>query len=554
MSTISLPPLPGPAIDGPGGPSPVREAQAGARSQAVVYASATVAMLIVCGAADSITWGLGGAAALAIGVAIGLTVDLAHVFRNLAGAFLALVTTLAVGVLIGLLGSNAGSVLPLGLAPLAGLVVLGLDWSRVGRLRPLTWAFGLLVIVGVAGEETWTYPAAVGWLALALAALASLEADRRAAQPPVVPTTSGPMAPEVQSTDLVSTILIAVAVALVAAVLLSTPSCQRDGSGNRAGRSPFGSSGGSGGSGRAGGSGSGSPGNQSGNQSGNESGNGSFGTGSGSTSSNHLYVPDPNGRFLIPNNGTGGQSGSVRIPSPERLPGANDPPSGTLPGTDGTITYRRAPDGTVTVTVDRPGEPFRRYTYRERSDGLTEIRGYDRNGNLRSQYWYDPKGRVATDDPTAVDQNPPPVQKDEPHRKLHVDGRLVLAIVLGLLAIAGIVALVARHRAKPPPPPVPPWALRLARDIEHQGRRRGRARRGAESLTRYGRALAAGPLPDPRIVDVADVVSTALFGRDDPGPQAQEWAETTWADIVEGHPPPGRAERKRVAEAAATGR
>ena len=504
--------------------APRSEAQASGRSQVAIYAVVALAMLIAGSAATIGGWAVAGSLALGAGVAVGIAAHLERWFRSLPGALAAAFTAVVIGVLVALVWTSSGPVIPFGAVPLGALFVLGLDWSRVGRLRPMPFACGFLVVLGMLGEQTWTYPAAVAWLVLALGALASLEADRRSAQPPVRPTTSGPTAPEVRTSDLVTTILVALAVALVAALLLSTPSCRRnDGSGS--GRFPVDVPSGSG------------------------SFPGSGTVGSGGSGGDHLYVPDPDGRFLIPNgqgSGPGNGTGSgPRIPLPDQLPKASDPPSGTGSFPDGTTyRYTRDRDGILTVTVTEPDGQERTYTYRERQDGLVEIQELDRNGNVRNTYWYDPKGRVATDDGTAVAPSTPPdsptAKPEQPRRSLHPNWRLIGLLALGLLAIAGVVWALARRTPKPAADATPPWALRLARDLEAQGRRRGRPRRGSESLVHYGAALAAGPIPDDRLRDVVDVVSTALFARTDPGHEAQARAEATWAQILDAHPAPSR--------------
>lgn len=482
------------------------------RSQVAVYAVVAVAVLIAGAATGIASWAVAGSIALGAGVAIGIAAHLERRFASVPGALAATFTAGGLGILLVLVWSRTGPILPFATVPVVGLFVLGLDWSRVERLRPLPFASGFLVVLGMLGQQTWTYPAAAGWLVLALGALASLEADRRAAQPPVVPTTSGPSAPPVRTTDLVTTILIALAVALIAGLILSTPSCRRPGD-PTGGRVP--------------------------------NGTGLSGIpGSGSSATDHRYVPDPNGHFLIPSDGSGGSG--PRIPSPEDLPTASDPSTGQRSFPDGTsYRYRRGPDGSITVTVTEPGRIDRTYVYRKRSDGLTEIQELDRDGNVRATYWYDPKGKVATDDRTTVDQTPPPDDArppDQQRRPFRPNWRLIGLIVLIVAAVAALVWAIARRTPKAPvgPAPVPPWALALARDMELQGRRRGRPRAGSESLVRYGAALANGPLPDPRLREVADVVSTALFARVDPGHEAQARAEATWAQIVEAHPAPSR--------------
>lgn len=498
------------------------------RSQLAVFVVCALAMGIVCGAAGAPEWGVAGMLALAGGVAIGLAADLRRLFGSVPGAVAALLSMMAMTVALAFIGTGAA---PFALIPLVGAFVLGLDWRLVRRLRPLPFAFGFLVIIGAASGETWTYPAGLVWLAAALGALTSLEADRRAAHPQVEAVTAGPVAPDVQTTDLLTTILIALAIALAAALLLSTPSCRRDlgersgGSGQFGSEGPFGSGG--------------------------EPGSGSQGTGSGSGSgADHLYVPDPDGRFLVPNAGPGGsEAGSRAIPSPELLPERGAPPR-RLTLDDGTqIVAERDPDGRGRITVQDPDGTTRTYTYEERGDGLTEIHELDPGGGPGRVLFYDPEGQMATDDPNAVGEagsSTSQPEEDDEDDASRLDGRLLVGLVV-LLAAAGALAWwLSRRPPKAPPAAAPPWALRLAREIEHEGTRRGRPRPRSQSLARYCRDLEAGPLPDDRLPEVAEVVSTALFARTQPGPDAQHRAEAAWAEIVAAHPPPGRVERRRV--------
>ena len=520
------------------------EAPAGVRSQVAVYAVGALAMLIAAGAAGQPAWGAAGALALAAGVAIGLLVDLGPLFRALPGAVLAIIVGLVLATVVALLGLDPA-------LPLVGLIavgILGLDWRRVGRLRPLPFAFGFLVVIGVAGEQTWTYPAGLVWLALALGALTSLEADRRAAQPKVEPMTPGPASPDVRTDDLATTILIALAVALVVALLLSAPSChhrpsntgsQRGGNGSQVtGNGSAQGNGGSGPGGTASGQGGARP-----------------GTGSGQYPNDHQYVPDPNGRYLIPDDG----STPPRNEPGSRVPIPSDADTGTGRTTtndpDGTVrTTDRNEQGHVRITVTDPDGTRHTYRYTPRSDGLTTIDEYDRDGNHVATYYWDPDGKVATgsrtgsSSPTTTPAEPKPKPKPKPKQKLKINGWLVLAIVTALLAITALAVWLSRRQAKPPAPPAPPvptWALHLAKQIEHEGSTRGRPRRTSEPLVAYTRALAAGPLPDERLVAVGSIVSDALFARVEPGPEAQHWAESTLAEIVAAHPSPGRGARPR---------
>lgn len=529
------PPLP---VDWPTEPTKPDE-RARIRSQFAVYVVAATAIVIVCAAGGGLGWGIAGALALAGGAAIGVATDL-RLFRSLPGAIAGFATMVFVVVALAIVGGPPSSY---ALAPLAGVFVLGLDWTLVRRLRPLPFAFGFLVVIGMASGASWTYAAGLVWMALALGALTSLESDRRAAQPQVQAVTNGPTAPDVQTTDVVTTVLIALAIALVAALVLSTPSCSPPNAdrANTGGldRDFGGGSGGSGGSGSFDGSGDGSG---SGQGSGIEDGSG------------RRYVPDPDGRFLIPS-GTSG-SPSSGIPSPELIPGPGEPDR-TLQLDDGTIIEaERTGDGTGRITVTDPDGTSRTYTYRENPDGTTQVRELDEDGNPGRTLTYDPEGQLSTggtDGGTVPDSNATPEQPDEQPNdgkdSPKLDWRLIVGLVL-LLAAAGALAWWwSRRPPKPAPGEAPPWALRLAAEIERDGAARGLRRGRSQSLVRYAAALQDGPLPDERVTQVADIVSTALFARTDPGHEAQAWAEATWAQLTESHPVPGRAERRRTAKA-----
>ena len=525
-------------------PAPAEEL-AGLRSQVAVYVVCAVAIGVVTGATSTLPWGVASMVGLAGGIAITLAAGRHRPLGSIPGAVAA---AMAMGVMVVVLAFVGGSPTAFALVPAVGAFALGLDWRLVPRLRPLPFAFGFLVVAGVSGGESWTYPAGVVWLVLALGALTSLESDRRAAQPKVEAVTAGPVAPDVQTGDVATAVLIALGLALVAALVLSTPSCQRN-DGGGSGSGSFGQTG----SGQIGSGGS---------PSGSGSGSGSGNTGSGrspGSGSSHLYVPDADGRYLVPNDraGEGGGARSEGVPSPELLPELGGPPrTSTLD--DGTqITAERDTDGTGRITVTDADGAERTYTYRERSDGLVEIRELDEQGRPGRTLVYDPEGKLATDDGKAVGgsgaRSGQPDQPDEDEAdSSHPDWRILALVVLVVAAVGGLVWWLSRRtpKADPPAGAPPPWALQLARQIEQEGARRGRPRARSQSLVRYADLLATGPLPDPRLAAVADVVSTALFARHDPGPEAQRGAESAWAEILAAHPLPDRAERRRTKAAA----
>ncbi|MGN6696464.1 MAG: hypothetical protein ACTHN0_19955, partial [Aquihabitans sp.] len=483
------------------------------RSQAAVYVVCALALLIAGAATSASEIGLGCAVGLGLGVLITIAADLKRPFGSVPGAVVALVGMMAMTMLLAIVGGPSGA---FALVPMVGAFVLGFDWHLVRRLRPLPFASGFLVVLGMASGDAWTYPAGVVWLALALGALTSLESDRRAAQPKVQAVNIGPEAPDVQTSDLLTTVLIALAIALVAALVLSTPSCQRSSNSSSGGGS--------------------SPGFDPGSGYGSGSGTGS-GTGSGSgygSGSGRQYVPDPNGRFLVPNDGSGSGSGSGTasdVPSPELLPPRGE--SRTYRLDDGTvIVAERADDGTGTITVTEPDGRTRTYTYRDQSDGTTRIHERGEGGEPGRTLTYDPNGRIASEDGTGgtsgtgsgsgpgtssgTDGGSNADQQKDEKKPPHLDWRLIVGLVL-LLAAAGALAWWwSKRPSKAPPADAPPWALQLAREIDREGAARGPRRGRSQSLVRYASDLRAGPIPDDRVTEVADTVSAALFGRQDP--------------------------------------
>jgi hypothetical protein len=177
---------------------------------------------------------------------------------------------------------------------------------------------------------------------------------------------------------------------------------------------------------------------------------------------------------------------------------------------------------------------------------LIEIQ--EEQGERRTLY-YDPQGRLASDGEGAGGGPGP----DEPDPAEDGEGSSppdwrILALVAAVLAALGALAWWLSRRTTPVAPmaDAPPWALRLASEIGREGAAHGRPRGRSEPLARYAAVLRQGPIADERVVAVADVVSAALFSSRDPGPEAQRWAEDTWAAVVADHPAPGRAERRRA--------
>ena len=160
-------------------------------------------------------------------------------------------------------------------------------------------------------------------------------------------------------------------------------------------------------------------------------------------------------------------------------------------------------------------------------------------------------------DPPVTAGTPAPVEA-EPQPDENADPiLLVVAVLAALAAILGLIVRRARRpapaayrwraawrvrrrarrrrqprrrRRRRPEPLGPPWAEDLRRRIEREGARRGRPRRPAESITAYIEALAAGTLPDPRLIQLGAALSAAYFGPDMPDRPA---APPSWAVVLD---------------------
>jgi len=74
------------------------------------------------------------------------------------------------------------------------------------------------------------------------------------------------------------------------------------------------------------------------------------------------------------------------------------------------------------------------------------------------------------------------------------------------------------------------WVTRYLRRVDRAGSRRGRPRRPAETPAEYVGALAESVLPDPRLEEVATLVTAAAYGTHAPAPETQRWAEQVLAE------------------------
>ncbi|MCB0964999.1 MAG: hypothetical protein KDA98_17110 [Acidimicrobiales bacterium] len=528
--------------------SPEGRAARRARLSAAGAPARAAAFVVVAGAIGAVAaaggiggWGLAAVVALAVGVAVSSTGVVEEATLAVPGAVVALLVLAVV-----LLFAAALEVAALGaVALLAAIACVGADWAWVERLRPLLLVAGAAVVLVVLAQEPWTYPVVLGWSVAALVAASLLERDRRGALDAVASVDPGGP-PPVARADLASTLVVAVALALVAALVLSVPSCEGGLGGPRGATAPDAGGGGVGGDpGGVGGPGS------VGGGSGTSGGGARPGPGGEST---RTYVPDPDGGFLVPSDGASGPGSRVPVPAPwiqDRLNGG----AGAVGRVDGPFgRWESAEDGSYLVTVEEP-DGLVRYRLTERPDGLTDIERLGPGGETIERWVYDPDGELVDADAEtgeAPDRDGSPQPDDE-------DGGGLPWWAIALAAVAVVAAGTAvwwflRRPSPAPPGPedAPPWARRLLARMEEEGAARGRPRRRDETVVGYGAALAGGPWPDPRLGALGDGLSAVLYGRGDaPGGADRATLEALLDGSVESHPRPGRgarAGRSRLSE------
>lgn len=447
---------------------------------------------------------VGTAVATGIGVTLALATPFGRRFDALPTPLLAPVAAIFTIMGIGALAAF-GLVLSPQIALGVGFVVLGLGWGGVPALRTIALASAVPVVIGCGRGEAWVYPAAIAWLAILLGSLTLIEADLRAGTPPLEPLIPGATAGRVSPRESTPTMLVAIGIGLALALLMAAPSCQRM-------LRP---------SGRSSGEGTPRP-----------------GTGGTPGGGDHRYVPDPDGRWLIPGDGDG--TGPL-IPRPED--GEGLVPGGTRrfrPDPSTTVTYRRrVQDGDLSVSVHQDGRPTRVYREHRRPDGTWDITVRDADGHVIDRYRYDPEGRVQRGDratpATTTTQPAPPKATRRQHRSIRW-----WQVLLALAVLAAVVALVVWLARRRPPdeaePDGPPWVIDLTRRLERFGRLHGRARRPSETLVAYGAAVAAGPVPDPRVEELVALLSAVLFSRRGPDDDARVRATALIDGIEADHP------------------
>lgn len=102
---------------------------------------------------------------------------------------------------------------------------------------------------------------------------------------------------------------------------------------------------------------------------------------------------------------------------------------------------------------------------------------------------------------------------------------LLAVVVMGLVTFAyRLVRRRRRHRAEP-------WVTRFFARLVRVGSKRGRPRRPDETPSEYASALAGSVMPDERLREVGELVTTAAFSGREPPEDAKTWAEGVLRDV-----------------------
>ncbi len=684
---LTAPPSSAPGTEAPpflGPAGPVAQARASVAGQSATYLIVVLAIALVGGATGLVAEAILPAVALTVGIGMGLGTVVGRWFEKFPGLVGALITVPVVTVLVAL----APGLVPVPTIVVVPFLVLGLDWRLVSRLRILPFVAGLAILGPVGTEQGWAYPAALAWLAGALATLWILQNDERTALARPTPLGGPATDPDPRPLDLARTLAVAVLVGLAVAFLLGRPSCSQDTppvdpqaqppSGGEG--MPGGEPGGTGGSQRDARpgevpperdlGGDAEPGDGRGgerkvevDEEGNryledpetgerypvteedgrvvardadgevvaeldEDGSVVASDGEGSQQryqvdeDGRLYVESDDGdRFYLDDTGDGvvlrdedgrvvaeggdaddhlvvrDPEGDVLVPDPDGdgdIPMPNGGVRDALPGSGGSTTYRTDGDTTVAVdrdgevrtydrdfvgrdrvTVERPGRPDRSYVYDETGPYPTVLE-YDEDGRLVKRYRYDPDGIIVDQAPAdgaagggssgsggagqpnqvadeTTDQSPATPDADDPAKE--DDGPFpwwVVAVVVAAIVAAVVGVILWRRRQPPTDPRLLPWAVALTEQLTAHGTAHGRSRGRSETIAAYSAALAGGVLPDPRLVDVGQVLSAAFFAPTAPSAADRARAEATMAEVIATHPIPGRSERRAPTKEHAT--
>ena len=139
------------------------------------------------------------------------------------------------------------------------------------------------------------------------------------------------------------------------------------------------------------------------------------------------------------------------------------------------------------------------------------------------QVWFPGYGWQNFDPTTVVPLSPPSPGSTALHDVAAAVGRIPPVPAVALVAIGGLVAVVARWRRRRPAT----WAERVARAVERAGRRAGRPRRAAETLGEYAARLdeLSGPGASTWGRLAASVEASAYGGHDPPRPAQRALAD-----------------------------
>jgi hypothetical protein len=454
-------------------------------SQALVAGALLVTFAAMAVRTGSPTWFAAPAAALLVGIVVGLQVDLRRWFAAVPGVLAAMITLVTLSIVWALVLDVTSSMASYAIVPLAALATFGADWRWVERLRPTTVASGALLVLLLYDELDATLPLTVVWFAVATAALWSLRRDAAHTVPTPAPLAGGtlpvrePGAARTAAAVAGSWLVAGLVVALLGLIPLAFDS------------------------------------------------------------------PDPEGRFDADGRLLEPGSGGLDDNDPGDGRGYGDIGPGD-PGDegiqDGTEDRDVDGDGIPDRDIDGDGTPDVDID----GDGIPDV-DRDGDGVPDEDVFPDPGDRPSdgsNGSPTPSGEGRLVEDTDAGAGTGSAVGSAarVLGIALLVLAVAVLVALaaraLARAQARRRALAARPWAVRLAERLDREGARRGRARRRDEPVTGYAAALAAGVLPDDRLPDVGAALSAALFG---PGPAPEatgEWAVRVVDEAAAAHPVP----------------
>jgi len=137
-------------------------------------------------------------------------------------------------------------------------------------------------------------------------------------------------------------------------------------------------------------------------------------------------------------------------------------------------------------------------------------------------------------DPTGRAPDPLAEEESVGDRLLRFLGRLWLLVALLALAAGAWLAWRAQRSWKRRA--ALPWATRFFARVERAGAARGRPRQPQETPAEYADSLAAGVLPDARIVEVGALVTAAAWSRHEPPAEDRAHAEHVLRDATRAAP------------------